>query len=103
MSLACSVNVTNTGSMDSDYVVLGFLTPPGAGTNGIPLSSLFGFDRVHVAVGQTVTVWLGVGARDLTRVVSVPALAREPMLGEWGLRVGVEGTPDSASLSFTVA
>merc|ERR1712054_134301 len=27
------VNVTNTGNVDSDDVVLGFLSPPGAGTN----------------------------------------------------------------------
>ena len=29
-----TVNVTNTGTFDSDDVVLGFLTPPGAGKNG---------------------------------------------------------------------
>ena len=55
---AFCVNVTNTGSVDADDVVLGFLTPPGAGTQGIPLKSLFGFERVHVKAGQTVTVWL---------------------------------------------
>ena len=38
-----SVNVTNTGSVDADDVVLGFLTPPGAGEDGVPLQSLFGF------------------------------------------------------------
>jgi hypothetical protein len=31
------LQVTNTGSVDSDDVVLGFLVPPGAGTDGIPL------------------------------------------------------------------
>ena len=31
------VNVTNTGSVDSDEVVLGFLVPPGNGTDGVPL------------------------------------------------------------------
>jgi xylan 1,4-beta-xylosidase len=31
------VNVTNTGAVDSDDVVLGFLVPPGAGTGGVPL------------------------------------------------------------------
>merc|ERR1711907_709615 len=50
---AFCVNVTNTGSVDADDVVLGFLTPPGAGTQGIPLKSLFGFERVHVKAGQT--------------------------------------------------
>jgi hypothetical protein len=28
------VNVTNTGSMDADDVVLGFMVPPGAGKDG---------------------------------------------------------------------
>lgn len=32
-----AVNVTNTGARDSAYVVLGFLVPPGNGTNGVPL------------------------------------------------------------------
>ena len=31
------VNVTNTGAVDSDEVVLGFLVPPGAGMEGVPL------------------------------------------------------------------
>merc|ERR1712226_536496 len=52
------VNVTNTGKMDADDVVLGFLTPPGAGTDGVPLKVLFGFERVHVKVGETVSVFL---------------------------------------------
>jgi beta-D-xylosidase 4 len=53
------VNVTNTGTVDSDDVVLGFLVPPGAGQNGVPLQELFGFERVFVPAGQTVTVFLG--------------------------------------------
>ena len=53
------VNVTNTGAVDSDDVVLGFLVPPGAGQNGVPLQELFGFERVFVPAGQTVTVFLG--------------------------------------------
>jgi hypothetical protein len=43
-----SVNVTNTGTVDADDVVLGFIKPPGSGTNGVPIQSLFGFERVHV-------------------------------------------------------
>eukprot|EP00463_Aulacantha_scolymantha_P002975 TRINITY_DN372_c0_g2_i2.p1 TRINITY_DN372_c0_g2~~TRINITY_DN372_c0_g2_i2.p1 ORF type:complete len:541 (-),score=64.99 TRINITY_DN372_c0_g2_i2:507-2129(-) len=53
-----SVNVTNTGHLDADDVVLGFMVPPNAGKDGIPLQTLFGFDRVHVKAGKTVTVWL---------------------------------------------
>ena len=56
--VADAINVTNTGKVAADHVVLGFLTPPGAGTHGVPLQSLFGFERVHVLPGQTVTVWL---------------------------------------------
>ena len=52
------VRVTNTGSIDSDDVVLGFISPPGAGKNGIPLQTLWGFERVHVKAGETKTVWL---------------------------------------------
>jgi hypothetical protein len=40
-----NVTVTNTGSVDADDVVLGFITPPNAGTGGLPLKQLFGFDR----------------------------------------------------------
>lgn len=47
-----------TGTVDSDDVVLGFLTPPGAGKNGVPLQTLFAFERVHVKVGETVSVLL---------------------------------------------
>jgi beta-D-xylosidase 4 len=53
------VNVTNTGTTDSDDIVLGFLVPPGAGANGVTLQELFGFERVHVRAGETVTVYLG--------------------------------------------
>ena len=38
------VTVTNTGKLDADDVVLGFLTPPGAGQNGVPLQTLYGFE-----------------------------------------------------------
>jgi beta-D-xylosidase 4 len=92
------VNVTNTGSVDSDYVVLGFLVPPGAGSGGAPLQSLFGFERVRVAAGQTVSVWLGVGERDLTRVLGG---ARVPVGGQWRLRVGLQGEAGpAAELAF---
>ena len=37
-----AVNVTNTGSVAADDVVLGFLSPPDAGADGAPLKELFG-------------------------------------------------------------
>ena len=99
------VNVTNPGGVDSDYVVLGFIEPPGAGTGGVPLQVLFGFERVRVNKGETVTVWLGISARDLTRVSRDAAgeLARRPAQGAYTLRVGVEGVDDDvARLGFTL-
>jgi len=74
------VDVTNTGEMDADEVVLGFVVPPGAGENGVPLKSLFGFERVHVKAGETVTVTLYPGLTDFTTVT------------EEGVRVAKEGT-----------
>ena len=52
------MKITNTGGVDSDEVVLGFFTPPGAGEGGVPLQSLFGFERVHVKAGESRVVYL---------------------------------------------
>ena len=67
-----TVRVFNMGSMDSDEVVLGFFSPPGAGTHGIPLQVLFDFHRVHVSAGASVDVFFSLQARHLTQVVSDP-------------------------------
>ena len=32
-----SINVTNTGGMDAEDVVLGLMVPPGVGSDGVPL------------------------------------------------------------------
>ena len=56
MLIRALAQVTNSGKMDADHVVLGMLKPPGAGTNGVPLQTLWGFERVHVKAGETVTV-----------------------------------------------
>jgi beta-glucosidase-like glycosyl hydrolase len=101
-----TVNVTNTGDIDSDYVVLGFLIPPGAGAGGIPLQTLFGFERIRVQSGETVTVWLGLGARELTRVVKnsqTNKYERIPHEGIWSVRIGstLEKEGETASVSFS--
>jgi hypothetical protein len=53
------VNVTNTGSMAGDDVVLAFVTPPQVPRNGQtpPIKQLFGFERVHLNVNETVQVF----------------------------------------------
>jgi hypothetical protein len=84
------VNVTNTGTVDSDDVVLGFLVPPGAGTNGTPLQELFGFERVFVPAGQTVTVYLGAQGVFFTQVGKDGV--RRAVGGDYNVRFGVEDT-----------
>jgi hypothetical protein len=86
------VNVTNTGSVDSDDVVLGFLVPPGAGTNGVPLQELFGFERVFVPAGQTVTVYLGAQGVRFTQAGQDGV--RRALKGGYTVRFGVAETAE---------
>ncbi len=53
------VNVTNTGSMAGDDVVLAFITPPKTSLKDPtpPIKQLFGFERVHLNVQQTAEVF----------------------------------------------
>jgi hypothetical protein len=53
------VNVTNTGSMAGDDVVLAFMTPPDSlrTTQSLPIKQLVGFERVHLNVNETVQVF----------------------------------------------
>ena len=48
--------------------MLGFLTPPNAGTDGAPLKSLFAFERVHVKSGETISVYLYPQLTEFTHV-----------------------------------
>ena len=84
------VNVTNTGTIDADDVVLGFLRPPGAGIDGVPLQTLFGFERVHVKAGQTVIVYLYPSLSDLTQVGSDGI--RRVLAGEYTVAFGIRQT-----------
>jgi hypothetical protein len=53
------VNVTNTGMMDGDDVVLAYVTPPQVLRDGQtpPIKQLFGFERVHLNVNETKQVF----------------------------------------------
>ncbi len=82
------INVTNTGAVDSDDVVLGFIVPPGAGQNGVPLQELFGFERVFVPAGQTVTVYLGAQGVRFTQAGADGV--RRALAGEYTVRFGVK-------------
>ena len=84
------VNVTNTGKVDADDVVLGFLVPPNAGKDGVPLQTLFGFERVHVKAGQTVSVNLYPSLVDWTHTQLDGT--KVAVAGDWTVRFGVEKT-----------
>jgi len=48
------INVTNTGELDGDDVVLAYVTSPSIGDGEIvPFKQLFGFKRVHLAINET--------------------------------------------------
>jgi hypothetical protein len=53
------VNVTNTGSVFGDDVVLAYVTPPTKSLHdpSPPIKKLFGFERVRLDVGQTTQVF----------------------------------------------
>ena len=84
------VNVTNTGTVDSDDIVLGFIVPPGAGSGGVALQELFGFERVFVPAGQTVTVYLG--AQNVRFTQPNKDGVREALPGSYKVRFGVRET-----------
>jgi hypothetical protein len=85
-----AVNVTNTGNVDADDVVLGFITPPGAGKDGVELKKLFGFERVHVKAGETVTVSLYPDYLSFTQVTGDGK--RIPHEGQYTVEFGVRET-----------
>jgi beta-glucosidase len=92
--LDVSVNIKNTGSMDSDevpQVYLGAPTEPPADVQ-FPVRSLVAFDRIHLAAGEARTVRLHIAPRQLqywsttdaqwvrpngSRIVSVGASSRD--------------------------
>jgi beta-glucosidase len=67
-ALTLSADVTNTGAMDSDEVVQLYLTHENL--VGAPLQELHGFQRIHLARGQTKTVTFNLRDRDLSIVDS---------------------------------
>lgn len=82
--------MTNTGSIDADDVVLGFLSPPNAGENGVPLQVLFGFQRVHVGAGEAVYVTLYPSLIEFSQVDL--GGVRRPLVGKYNVHFGVKET-----------
>jgi beta-D-xylosidase 4 len=116
IAVSFTVEVVNTGGWASDHVVLGFLTPPGAGQGGVPLQSLFDFARLRrVMPGERVNVTLSAVWRDFTQVREVDGTSTGGMMagnssknrvvrfaleGKYGVRFGV---PEVAALEGGLA
>lgn len=64
------VNVTNTGSVVGDDVVLAFVTPPQQLPSGEipPIKQLFGFEWVHLNVNETAEVFFAFNVAGLLSV-----------------------------------
>jgi len=87
--------------MDADHVVLGMLTPPDAGTGGVPLQELWGFERVFIPAGKTVTVEMYPSLTDFTQVDGDGA--RNAHAGAYTFRFGIPEMPkDQGFLEHTV-
>ena len=83
------VNVTNTGQVDADDVVLGFIRPPGAGKDNVPKKFLFGFERVFVPAGETRQVIL---YPELRHILRFQTDYRRVVIGRYHVEFGVKGT-----------
>jgi len=84
------VEVTNTGSEDADDVVLAFAAAPGAGSDGLPIQELIGFERVHVKAGEKAMVTV---QPELSMFSQVDENGnRYPLSGEYKVWFGVKAT-----------
>jgi hypothetical protein len=82
------VNVTNTGSVPGDDVVLAYVTPPSKSLNdpSPPLKALFGFERVHLDVNQTIQVFFSLKIQSLLTVAHDGSKWLEP--GSYRILIG---------------
>ena len=64
------MNVTNTGTINGDDVVLAYIKPPQAlyEDETPPIKQLFGFERVRLDVGQTAQIFFPLNIESLLTV-----------------------------------
>jgi beta-glucosidase len=94
--LTVEADVTNTGKMAGSAVTELYLVPPQNGLNA--LHSLEGFDRVHLAAGQTRHLTFRLGARQLSLVNEAGKRNVEP--GNYQIFVG--GSQPTGNAAQTV-
>ena len=90
--VSAEVTVTNTGSIAGDEVAQLYLTFPAV--QGAPLRALRGFERIHLAPGQSQTLRFELKPRDLSMVSE----AGEPMVaaGQYQVTLG-GGQPNTGA------
>ena len=101
-----SVTVHNTGEREGDEIVLLYISPPGAGTNGRPLRTLAAFERISIGAGEVRTVRFELTAHHLS--VTSASGTESVLEGAWvlftnadpaGRLVNVIRSPDTATAS----
>jgi hypothetical protein len=81
-----SVNVTNTGTVSGDTVVILYMIPPNPGVNGAPLQYVAGFQRIHLYPGQSQIVSFSVSSQAL-RLAGEDGMFRTEV-GKWRVSIG---------------
>jgi beta-glucosidase len=93
-SLTAEVDVTNTGTLAGDEVAELYLLPPATGNEGLsPKLQLDGFERIHLAAGESRHLTFQLGPRQLSEVDRQGARAVQP--GDYRLSVGGAQPGDS--------
>ena len=69
-------------------MVLGFIAPPGAGTSGRPVQTLFGFERVHVEASESRSVNIYPAVTELAATTEDGE--RYPLEGTYRISFGVK-------------
>jgi beta-D-xylosidase 4 len=84
------VNVTNTGMMNGDDVVLAYIKSPEVlhDSETPPLKQLFGFERVNLNVGETKQVFFPLNMKSIFRVGNDGSKWVDP--GEYQILIGNE-------------
>lgn len=82
------VNITNTGTIDGDDVVLAFIVPPQQRIVGQtpPIKQLIGFERIHLKVNETQQVFFPLNIESLFTIVQDGSKWLYP--GRYHIRVG---------------
>jgi beta-glucosidase len=93
-----SVTVTNSGSREGDEVVQLYVTPPAG--EGLPAKSLKGFQRLHLAAGESQQVSFQLTPRDIA--FADPGGTIRTRRGQYQLWVG-GGQPGTGAAGAQIA